>query len=126
MVSRTGKESLNSLSGYRDLDMVVDSALRKANLADEPVAYQTVSEATLPERQFTRQIVSPPAPAPVRISTERNCTFLPPVSLDQYKLNSDPNPEVIRKKPSEKIRYQQDLSVRFLEPPKAPKPGDIV
>lgn len=124
MVSRTGKESLNSLSGYRDLETVVDSALRKANLADDPVAYQTVSEAVLPERQPSRQVFT--APSPVRISNERNCTFLPPLSLDQYRLNSDPNPEVIRKKPTEKIRYQQDLSVRFLEPPKAPKPGDIV
>ena len=124
MLSRSGKESLNSLSGYKNLDIVVDSALRKANLADEPVAYQTVSEVTLPQRKVAPQVL--PAPSPVRISAQSNCTFLPPLSLDQYKLNSDPNPEVIRKKPNEKIRYQQSLSVRFLEPPKAPKPGDIV
>lgn len=124
MLSRSGKESLNSLSGYKDLEIVVDSALRKANLADEPVAYQTVSEVTLPQRKLAPRVF--PTPSPVTVSADTNCTFLPPLSLDQYKLNSDPNPEVIRKKPNEKIRYQQSLSVRFLEPPKAPKPGDIV
>lgn len=55
-----------------------------------------------------------------------NCKFLPPISLEQYKLNNDPNPEVIRKKPSDKIRYIQDVAIRFLEPPQPPKPGDIV
>ncbi|RNA29948.1 hypothetical protein BpHYR1_054513 [Brachionus plicatilis] len=55
-----------------------------------------------------------------------NCKFLPPISLDQYKLNNDPNPEVIRKKPADKIRYKQDVAIRFLEPPQPPKHGDIV
>ncbi|RMZ95824.1 hypothetical protein BpHYR1_017282 [Brachionus plicatilis] len=55
-----------------------------------------------------------------------NCKFLPPISLDQYKLNNDPNPEVIRKKPADKIRYKQDVAIRFLEPPQPPKHGEIV
>ncbi|CAF0708864.1 unnamed protein product [Brachionus calyciflorus] len=123
--------SLNSLSGYQDLDMVVETALRKTNLADQPVAYQTVSEGNLPERrvvQTARTVTAVlPSPTPLApVSQDRNCSFLPPISLDQYKLNSDPNPEVIRKKPSEKVRYQQEVSVRFLEPPQPPKPGDIV
>jgi len=60
------------------------------------------------------------------IQPSGNCKFLPPVSLEQYKLNNDPNPEVIRKKPTDKIRYTQDVAIRFLEPPQPPKPGDIV
>lgn len=55
-----------------------------------------------------------------------NCKFLPPIALDQYKLNNDPNPEVVRKRPADKVRYTQDVAFRFLEPPQPPKPGDIV
>lgn len=125
MASRKTPESLEKLSGYKGLDLVVETALKKANLAEEPVAYQTVSQVTLPERQIVRTI-TPIVQTPPVITTERNCNFLPPVSLDQYKLNSDPNPEVVRKRPNDKIRYQQEVAVRFLEPPKPPKPGDIV
>ncbi|CAF0740054.1 unnamed protein product [Brachionus calyciflorus] len=60
------------------------------------------------------------------VSSNGNCKFLPPISLDQYKLNNDPNPEVLRKKPADRIRYVQDVAIRFLEPPQPPKPGDIV
>ena len=67
---------------------------------------------------------------PVEIENIRrstgNCKFLPPIALDKYKLNDDPNPEIIRKKPSDKIRYTQDVTVRYLEPPEVQKPGDIV
>lgn len=59
-------------------------------------------------------------------SSGQNCKFMPPIALDQYKLNNDPNPEVIRKRPTEKIKYIQDVSFRFLEPPQAPKHGDII
>lgn len=62
----------------------------------------------------------------LNLQSNTNCKFLPPISLEQYKLNNDPDPEVIRKKPTEKVRYKQDVAIRFLEPPKAPKPGDIV
>jgi len=69
------------------------------------------------------------AEQPVYTSAQENsgnCKFLPPISLDQYKLNNDPNPEVLRKKPTDKIRYVQDVAIRFLEPPQPPKHGDIV
>jgi hypothetical protein len=33
--------------------------------------------------------------------------------LDQYQLNVDPNPTVIRKKPAEKVQYTQQISVKF-------------
>jgi hypothetical protein len=48
------------------------------------------------------------------------------VPLEQYQLNQDSNPEVIRKKPTEKVRYTQEVAVRYLNPPPAPKPGDLI
>jgi hypothetical protein len=48
------------------------------------------------------------------------------VPLEQYQLNQDSNPEVIRKKPTEKVRYTQEIAVRYLNPPPAPKPGDLI
>ena len=46
--------------------------------------------------------------------------------LDQYQLNVDPNPEVIRKKPAEKVQYTQQISLKFFKPPPPQQPGDIV
>lgn len=56
-----------------------------------------------------------------------NCTDLAPaLPLDKYKLNVDQNPHVVRKKPSEKIHYLQQVAVRYLKPPAPPKGGDII
>ena len=40
--------------------------------------------------------------------------------------NVDPNPIVIRKKPSTPVNYTQHVSVKFLQPPPPQQPGDIV
>jgi len=56
-----------------------------------------------------------------------NCTDLAPaLPLDQYKLNVDQNPHVIRRKAQEKVQYQQEIAVRYLKPPPPPRAGDIV
>ena len=41
-------------------------------------------------------------------------------------LNVDPNPQLIRKKPAEKVHYRQEVAVRFLKPPPPAPHGDIV
>jgi hypothetical protein len=51
--------------------------------------------------------------------------FRGPIPIEQYKINEDPNPEVIRKR-LDKLKYTQEVAVRFLQPPKAPKPGDLI
>lgn len=49
-----------------------------------------------------------------------------PLPLNQYRLNDDPNPEVIRKKPQQVVNFTQNVAVRYLKPP-APAPGgDII
>lgn len=39
------------------------------------------------------------------------------IPLSEYKINHDSNPEIIIKKPSNKMVYKQDVGVRFLKPP---------
>ena len=48
------------------------------------------------------------------------------LNLSQYQLNQDPNPIIIRRKPAQPVRYQQNVSVKFLKPPPLPPAGDIV
>lgn len=47
--------------------------------------------------------------------------------LDQYKINYDPNPIVIRKQiPMEMPTYKQQVIVRYLRPPTPPSPGPLI
>jgi len=49
-----------------------------------------------------------------------------PVPISQYKVNDDPNPEVIQRTFGQPIEYNQDISVRYLRPPTPPTPGELV
>ncbi|RMZ94569.1 hypothetical protein BpHYR1_000436, partial [Brachionus plicatilis] len=117
-----------------ELNSVVENALRSVSAASIsqgytqsfPVSGGYQSGVASSSYQNVEVVSSGQSNAQLSGQASGNCRFLPPISLDQYKLNNDPNPELIRKKPSEKIRYVQDVAFRFLEPPKAPKPGDIV
>jgi len=47
--------------------------------------------------------------------------------LDQYKINYDPNPIIIRKQiPMEMPQYKQQVVVRYLRPPTPPSPGPLI
>lgn len=47
------------------------------------------------------------------------------IPIEQIKINEDPNPEVIKKRLN-KLKYKQEVSVKYLQPPAAPKPGDLI
>ena len=49
-----------------------------------------------------------------------------PVPINQYKLNNDPNPEVITKVSGQPVEYNQDIQVRYLRPPTPAPHGDII
>ena len=49
-----------------------------------------------------------------------------PVPIDRYRLNEDPNPEIVHKVNNQPIEYSQDIQVRYLRPPTPPPPGDLV
>jgi hypothetical protein len=59
------------------------------------------------------------------LNRDETANFQGPIPLDQYELNADPNPVVIRKKPADKIRYRQNVTIRYLKPP-TPKPSELV
>lgn len=46
--------------------------------------------------------------------------------LTEYQINVDPNPEVIIKRYEQDLIYVQELAVRYLRPPPAPTPGEIL
>jgi len=46
--------------------------------------------------------------------------------LAEYKLYEDPNPQIIKRKPVEKVKYIQDIQVKYFKPPPAGAPGEIL
>ena len=50
---------------------------------------------------------------------------IPILPLEKHQLNIDPNPSVIRKKPTKKLTHIQNVSLKFLKPPPPPRAGDI-
>ena len=47
-------------------------------------------------------------------------------SISEYKINEDPNPKVIVKKPAKKLELTQSIKVNYLRPPTPPQPGEII
>ena len=48
------------------------------------------------------------------------------VPISEYRLNEDPNPQIITKKSKRLLKYTQELAIRYLRPPTPPAPGEIV
>jgi hypothetical protein len=46
--------------------------------------------------------------------------------LDQYPLNEDDQPELVKKRPNTKLDYIQQMYIRYLRPPTPPQPGEIL
>lgn len=43
-----------------------------------------------------------------------------------YKINFDPNPQIIRKQAGDAVTYKQEVAVRYLRPPTPPPPGPLI
>ena len=61
----------------------------------------------------------------IRLNAQEDAQHQGPIPLEQYQINEDPNPIVIRKKPADKLRYRQNVTVRYLKPP-TPKPSELI
>ena len=48
------------------------------------------------------------------------------ISLEQYAINEDSNPEIIRKHTEHQLIYDQEVAIRYLRPPTPPPPGEIL
>ncbi|RNA29578.1 hypothetical protein BpHYR1_004348, partial [Brachionus plicatilis] len=122
-MSRNNSRLENTSVNRSELNSVVENALRSVSAASVSQGYTQnypvsgyQSGVASSSYQNVEVVSSGQSNAQLSGQASGNCRFLPPISLDQYKLNNDPNPELIRKKPSEKIRYVQDVAFRFLEP----------
>ena len=59
----------------------------------------------------------------VWVNKEECLNWRGPIPLEQYRINQDPNPTIIRKKRTVEVDATQRISVRFLKPPTPPVPG---
>lgn len=62
----------------------------------------------------------------VWLNKTENLNWQGPIPLEKYEINQDPEPEILNKKPAQKLLYKQQVQVRYLNPPEIPKPGDII
>ena len=60
------------------------------------------------------------------LNRDDNLKWKGQIGLEQYPINNDPDPIVIKKKPFDKITLTQGVNVRFLKPPKIQNAGDII
>lgn len=54
------------------------------------------------------------------------CTWKGEVPINEYPINEDACPEVIKKKSCKKLEYSQEIAIRYLKPPAPPAPGEII
>lgn len=60
------------------------------------------------------------------LNRDDNLKWKGALSLEQYPINDDPDPIIIKKKPFDKIKFTQDIHVRYLKPPTIQNAGDII
>lgn len=48
------------------------------------------------------------------------------LSINEYPINQDTNPEIINKETNQTIEYVQELAIKYLRPPTPPNPGEII
>ena len=51
---------------------------------------------------------------------------LSPIPLNEYPINQDPNPIIIKKKPDQKVEMKKEFFVRYLQPPRPLTPGKLI
>ncbi len=52
--------------------------------------------------------------------------WIGPLPLNEYPLNQDNNPILIKKKSNKRLEYEKKVFVKYLEPPAIPPPGEII
>lgn len=48
------------------------------------------------------------------------------ISINEYRIHEDSNPQVINKRVQQSIEYVQELAIRYLRPPTPPSAGEII
>jgi hypothetical protein len=94
----------------------VEEALRNA---ENPLAFESTADDLIEFNETARGVW-------LNRAEQDNWRGDSDLPLDQYPLNRDSNPEVIRKRPLDKVKYTQQIAIRYLNPPKLPTPGPLV
>lgn len=117
-ISKLTKSHTNGGIVYCDPKLgEVESQVERAILESEnplPLTENDHDQITLSDREQG-----------IWLNKDENLNWNGPLPLDQYRLNVDPNPTVITKKPTEKLRYRQEVHVKYLKPP-TPKPSELI
>jgi DnaJ-class molecular chaperone len=54
------------------------------------------------------------------------CTWKGDLPIQEYPINEDNCPELIKKKSCKRVEYNQEIAIRYLKPPSPAAPGDII
>ena len=104
-----------------------------------PTVTETRVEATAPAEAVIRtqeapaEIQGETITVPIRgesvtgvwVSKPEEAAWSGEMPIQNYPINEDPNPDVIRKKCEQDLVYTQNLTVKYLRPPTPPPHGDI-
>ena len=101
------------------------TAARQQSATFQSAVEQAVITARQPLPFENRQQVQAGQYRGLHLNKEEEDSFSGPQPLSQYRINEDPNPEVLRKS-LQAAKYIQEIAIRRLNPPPAPKPGDLI
>ena len=95
-----------------------------------PQAYSQVEESIVksvnPLSLPTAEVISAGGHSGAWVNKHEEVSWRGSVPIQTYAINQDPCPTVIRKKPAETVLYNQEVSVKYLQPPKPAPHGDLV
>ena len=119
--------SIYNFPGISKASSIQSGSMHGQSVGNEPIATSSTYRGSVINSDpviFSRPDIgnAPLSSGSTYIPSSRK---IPNIPLDQHQLNVDPNPVMIKKKPTERIKYTQNISLRLLKPPTPPQPGDI-
>lgn len=113
VIGHGSSRNQTSTNAYKNYNEPHSHVLELILNSDEPIPTQELTHVNVNGYQG------------VQLNRQEETEWRGGLPLDRYPINQDPNPEIIRKKASKPIKYQQKVAVRYLNPPPI-KPGDLV
>lgn len=130
--SRLKVDNINSLSirqsrqdGHYTSDKVVQ--YRNPNKDDEPSRVEAaILKSSEPIRLKETEEIVVNGEKGIWANRTESLNWKGAIPLSEYKINDDPNPEIIHKKTNQSVVYHQEVAIRYLRPPTPPPPGPIL
>ncbi|KAI3387585.1 hypothetical protein SNEBB_001036 [Seison nebaliae] len=106
-------------SGNIATDLAANAGIRYGNNSMVTTENYSSSDQRLVEEALRNQ-------GKIQQNTEHHVITNQNVDLNNYKINYDPNPQVINKIANDQVTYQQNVAIRYLQPPTPPPPAPII